>query len=45
MEGIINLRLLSHPVNWGIVWVVLGMGALAMHQLHVSRCDCQSPNP
>jgi hypothetical protein len=30
----INVRLLSHPVNWLIVWTVLLFGAFAWHFIH-----------
>jgi cell division protein FtsW (lipid II flippase) len=35
MERIVNLRLLSHPVNWLVVWTVLilaGMGFMLIHE-------------
>ena len=28
-EDLINLRLLSHPFNWVIVWLVLAMAGFA----------------
>ena len=34
MEGIINLKLMAHPVNWLIVWIFLMMGFLAWHLVH-----------
>jgi hypothetical protein len=30
-ENVINLRLLSHPVNWFVVWTVLLFGGIAWH--------------
>lgn len=34
MDRVINLRMLSHPVNWFVVWVVLGFAAFAWSLLH-----------
>lgn len=34
MDEIVNLKLLSHPVNWAIVWVVLLFGAVAFSFVH-----------
>ena len=31
MNGLVNVRLLSHPVNWLVVWTVLLFGAFAFH--------------
>ena len=31
---LINWKLLSHPVNWGIVWTVLLLVMLAYTQVH-----------
>jgi hypothetical protein len=30
----INVRLLSHPVNWLVVWTVLLFGLFAWHFIH-----------
>jgi hypothetical protein len=30
----VNLKILSHPVNWLVVWTVLLFGAFAWHLLH-----------
>lgn len=30
-KDLINLRMLSHPINWAIVWTVLLFAAFAYH--------------
>lgn len=30
-DQIINIRMLSHPVNWAIVWTVLLFGGIGWH--------------
>lgn len=49
MNKIINLPLMSNPLNWGVVWVVLLLTAYAFttitHGLTKSGgCGCGSPN-
>lgn len=34
MDEVINTKLLSHPVNWLIVWVVLLFGGVAFSVFH-----------
>lgn len=34
MDNIINTRLLSHPINWLVVWTVLGFGVFAYALVH-----------
>lgn len=34
MDQVINLRMLSHPVNWLIVWTVLGFAGFAYALIH-----------
>ena len=31
---LVNWRLLSHPLNWGFVWVVLALAVMAYTLLH-----------
>jgi hypothetical protein len=33
-ETFVNVRLLSHPVNWFVVWTVLAFGLFAWHFIH-----------
>ena len=43
MESIINLRLMSHPLNWGIVWIVVFMASFALKEIREgigAGCDC-----
>lgn len=42
MDRIVNLRLLTHPVNWLIVWTVLLFGAFAWHVVH-ARANALPP--
>lgn len=44
MDQIVNVKLLSHPVNWLIVWVVLLFGAVAFSFVHKSVTVTPSPN-
>jgi hypothetical protein len=32
--SLVNTRLLSHPVNWGIVWVTLLLASYAWALIH-----------
>lgn len=41
---IINWRLLSHPVNWGIVWVFLLLAATAYAFIHDGVRDSVNAN-
>ncbi len=45
MDRIVNLRLLSHPVNWLIVWTVLAIAGFAAMQVHKGLagggCGCR----
>lgn len=34
VDNIINLRLLSHPLNWIIVWTVLAFAGFAYTLIH-----------
>lgn len=34
MDRVINLKLLSHPANWGIVWTTLLFGGVAWTLIH-----------
>lgn len=34
MDRIINVKLLTHPINWLIVWVVLLFAGFAWHVVH-----------
>jgi len=34
MDHIINLRLMAHPLNWGIVWIVVFIASFAVRELH-----------
>jgi hypothetical protein len=34
VDQFINLRLMAHPVNWAIVWIVLLFGGLAWAVVH-----------
>jgi hypothetical protein len=34
MDEIVNVKLLAHPVNWLIVWIVLMFGSLAFSVFH-----------
>ena len=31
---LVNLRLLSHPLNWIFVWVILALAAMAWTHIH-----------
>jgi len=31
---LLNLRLMSHPMNWAFVWVTLALAALAYTAIH-----------
>jgi hypothetical protein len=31
---VVNLRLLSHPINWLFVWAVLALGLIAYKVVH-----------
>lgn len=42
-EDFINLRLLSHPMNWFIVWTVFLFVGAAWMMLH--RTKTQNANP
>lgn len=33
LDSVVNTRLMSHPLNWFIVWTTLLFGALAWHML------------
>lgn len=33
MNGVVNFRLLAHPLNWLFVWVVLALATLAFHEI------------
>ena len=33
-DDVINTRLMTHPVNWLVVWTVLLFGAFAWHFIH-----------
>jgi len=35
MPEIINTRLMAHPLNWVIVWVVIAIAAFGWHQVQV----------
>lgn len=45
MDRIINLRLLSHPVNWFIVWTVLLFAGFAWMLLHEEFSGANTPTP
>lgn len=34
MDNVINLKLLSHPANWLIVWTVILFGGVAWKLVH-----------
>ncbi len=34
VDNIVNLKLLGHPANWGIVWVVLLFGMVGFGLSH-----------
>ena len=34
MDAIVNTRMLSHPVNWLLVWVIAAFGAFAWALIH-----------
>jgi hypothetical protein len=34
VDAVVNVKLLSHPVNWLIVWVVLLFGGIAYTMVH-----------
>jgi len=41
MDNFINLKLLSHPLNWGVVWIVLLLTAFALTVIcHSTGSDC-----
>ena len=41
MDSIVNLKLLSHPANWLIVWSSLALAMLGWTVLHRSgACGC-----
>lgn len=44
MDEIVNVKLLSHPVNWVIVWVVLMFGGLAYSLLHKAITVTPAPS-
>lgn len=31
---VVNLRLLSHPVNWVVVWIVLALALIGYGAIH-----------
>lgn len=34
MDNVVNVPLLSHPANWGIVWTVLLFGLVGWGLIH-----------
>jgi hypothetical protein len=43
VDNIVNLRLLSHPANWLIVWATLALAGVAWTMLHRSgACGCDN---
>ena len=34
MDSVVNLRLLSHPINWVFVWVTLALACMAWTAVH-----------
>ena len=34
MEHLINLKMMTHPMNWFIVWVVLLIASFAFKEIH-----------
>jgi len=45
LDDVLNLKLLSHPVNWLIVWTVLIFGAVAFSFVHKSVAVVPTPDP
>lgn len=42
---VVNTRLLSHPVNWVILWITLALAAMAYHAVHRSMVPQESIAP
>lgn len=39
MDKVINLRLLTHPVNWLVVWTVLLVAGFGYSLIHARLAD------
>jgi hypothetical protein len=45
MDRIVNVRMLSHPVNWGIVWTVLLFAGFAWSLFREATASDIPANP
>lgn len=42
---LVNLRLMSHPINWVFVWIVLALASMAWKQIHDHYQGLATMNP
>lgn len=44
---LINLKMLSHPMNWFLVWIVILIASFAYKEIHrgLGGCDCGGVSP
>ena len=44
LDDVINVRMLSHPINWAIVLIVVLIGSFALREIRtavVGGCACK----
>jgi hypothetical protein len=39
MDNVINLKMMSHPINWLLIWVALLVAGFAWKEVHQGLSD------